>query len=128
MVTFFKIIILAIIQGVTEWLPVSSSGHLVIFQELLGIQVPISFDIGLHLRSVFALALYFRATIVSRLRKANPLNSSSEEKQVILYLVLSGISTTIMVLILNDVIRVVFTDLRAVGLGLFVTGLLLAIS
>jgi undecaprenyl-diphosphatase len=128
MVSFLEIIVLAIIQGVTEWLPISSSGHLVIFQELQGIQVPVSFDIGLHLGSVLAWALYFRTKILARIRKGNPLHLSGTEKQLILYLVLSGISTAIIVLVLNDVIRGVFTDLRAVGLGLFVTGLLLAIS
>jgi undecaprenyl-diphosphatase len=128
MVTFLEIVVLAIIQGITEWLPLSSSGHLVIFQELLGIQVPVSFDIGLHLGSILALALYFRTKIVARIRKGNPLHSNVKEKQLILHLVLSGISTVIIVLVLNEFIRVVFTDLRAVGLGLFVTGLLLAVS
>ena len=38
-------IILGVIQGITEWLPISSSGHLVIFENLFGVSPPILFDI-----------------------------------------------------------------------------------
>jgi undecaprenyl-diphosphatase len=127
-VTLLDIIILAIIQGVTEWLPISSSGHLVIFQELRSIQVPIGFDISLHLGSIFALIIYFRQNIVARIRQRNLRFSSQQSKQYLCYLVLSGISTGIVVFALNDVIRLVFTNLRAVGLGLLVTALFLGVS
>ena len=128
MVTLLDIIVLAIIQGITEWLPISSSGHLVIFQELRGIQIPVSFDIGLHLGSIFALGLYFRRIILARIRQRNLWFLNLKEKQLASHLVFSGIFTVIVVVTLNDVIRIVFTDLRAVGLGLLVTALFLSIS
>lgn len=128
MVTLLDGIILAIIQGITEWLPISSSGHLVIFQELRSIQVPIGFDIVLHLGSFFALGLYFRRIILARIRQRNLWFSSQQEKLLALYLVLSGVSTVIVVLFLNEVIRIVFSDLHAVGLGLLVTALFLSVS
>lgn len=56
-------IILGIIQGLTEWLPISSSGHLVIAQELFGITAPASFDIAVMLGTVVALIIYFRYRI-----------------------------------------------------------------
>jgi undecaprenyl-diphosphatase len=127
-VTLLDIIILAIIQGVTEWLPISSSGHLVIFQELHRLQVPVGFDISLHLGSIFALGLYFRRSIVVRIRQRNLWFSSQQETLLAGYLVLSGVSTVIVVVALNDLIRLVFTDLRAVGLGLLVTALFLAVT
>jgi len=112
MVTLLDGIILAIIQGITEWLPISSSGHLVIFQELRSIQVPIGFDIVLHLGSFFALGLYFRRIILAKIRQRNLWFSSQQEKLLALYLVLSGVSTVIVVLFLNEVIRIVFSDLH----------------
>jgi undecaprenyl-diphosphatase len=128
MVTLLDIIILAIIQGITEWLPISSSGHLVMFQEVRGIQVSVGFDIGLHVGSIFALGLYFRRMILARIRERNLWFSSQQDKQLALYLILSGVSTVIVVFVLNDVIRFVFTDVRAVGLGLLVTALFLGVS
>jgi len=54
-------IILGIVQGVTEFIPVSSSGHLVLVREFLGWEDPgISFDIALHCGTLFALLFYFR--------------------------------------------------------------------
>ena len=128
MVTVLDIIVLAIIQGITEWLPISSSGHLVIFQELRGIQVPVSFNIGLHLGSIFALGLHFRRIILLRLRQRNLWFSNRSEEQLVLYLVLSGVSTVIVIFTLNDFIRIVFTELRLLGLGLLVTSLFLGVS
>ena len=54
-------IILGIVQGFTEWLPISSSGHLVIVQSLLGITVPAAFDIVIMAGTIMALIIYFPA-------------------------------------------------------------------
>ena len=58
-------IILGIVQGFTEWLPISSSGHLVIIQSLLGISVPAAFDIVIMAGTIIALLIYFRQTLLS---------------------------------------------------------------
>ena len=58
-------IILGIVQGFTEWLPISSSGHLVIIQSLLGISVPAAFDIVIMAGTIIALLIYFRQTLIS---------------------------------------------------------------
>ena len=54
-------IVLGIIQGLTEFLPVSSSGHLVIFQYLFGLKEPeLFFDICVHLGTLMAVIIVFR--------------------------------------------------------------------
>ena len=55
-------LVLGIIQGITEWLPVSSSGHLVIGQELLGLPAGenLLFDLMVHMGTVLAVCTYFR--------------------------------------------------------------------
>jgi undecaprenyl-diphosphatase len=57
-------ILLGLIQGLTEWLPVSSSGHLVIAQTLLGLSVPAEFDIVIMAGTTLAILLYFRARLL----------------------------------------------------------------
>lgn len=62
-------IILGIVQGLTEFLPVSSSGHLVIVQQLLGIDAPgVSLEIVLHAGTLLAVCLFFAPDILRFLR------------------------------------------------------------
>lgn len=63
--TVFQSIVLGLIQGIAEFLPISSSGHLKIAQELFGLcDVPVLFDVFLHLATLLAVVLYFRKVIV----------------------------------------------------------------
>ena len=62
--TLFEIIILAIIQGVTEFLPISSSGHLLLPAELFGWEAQgLAFDVAVHVGSLLAVMIYFRKEI-----------------------------------------------------------------
>ncbi len=68
-----KPIILGIIQGLTEFLPVSSSGHLVLFESLLHYNFPgISFEIVLHLATLFAVLFYFNKKLLIFVRTDIP--------------------------------------------------------
>lgn len=56
-----KLLLLGILQGLTEFLPVSSSGHLAIFQNLAGFETPpLGFDLALHVATLLATMLFFR--------------------------------------------------------------------
>ncbi|MCB9802774.1 undecaprenyl-diphosphate phosphatase [Candidatus Nomurabacteria bacterium] len=58
--TIFQSIILGLVQGIAEWLPISSSGHLVLFEHWLGLVVNVEFDIFLHLASLIVVLVFFR--------------------------------------------------------------------
>ncbi|MCC2616424.1 undecaprenyl-diphosphate phosphatase [Aestuariibacter halophilus] len=63
--TLFEIIILAIIQGLTEFLPISSSAHLILPSELLGWDNQgLAFDVAVHVGSLLAVMIYFREEII----------------------------------------------------------------
>ena len=61
--TTFQLVILAIVQGITEFLPISSSGHLILLHEFgaTPAEDPIAIDVAVHLGSILAVCLYFRA-------------------------------------------------------------------
>lgn len=62
--TLFEIIILAIIQGLTEFLPISSSAHLILPAEVLGWKNQgLAFDVAVHVGSLLAVMIYFRVDI-----------------------------------------------------------------
>ncbi len=62
--TLFEIIILAIIQGLTEFLPISSSAHLILPAEILGWRNQgLAFDVAVHVGSLLAVMIYFRQDI-----------------------------------------------------------------
>jgi undecaprenyl-diphosphatase len=64
MMTWFEIIILAIIQGITEFLPISSSAHLILPAEILGWRNQgLAFDVAVHVGSLLAVIIYFRSDI-----------------------------------------------------------------
>ena len=70
MVSLVQAIILSIIQGITEWFPVSSSGHLALMQYFFGFQ-DLPFDVFLHFASIFAIVIIFWKDIIEILRQKN---------------------------------------------------------
>ena len=60
-------IIIGIVQGLTEFLPVSSSAHLVFIQNILGVESSLAFDIFLHLGTLIAVLWFFRADVYKML-------------------------------------------------------------
>ena len=62
--TLFQLLIVAIIQGVTEFLPVSSSGHLILLPALTGTpDQGLAIDVAVHVGTLLAVVLYFRADV-----------------------------------------------------------------
>ncbi len=61
-------IIIGIVQGLTEFLPVSSSAHLIFAQNALGVESSLAFDVFLHLGSLIAVLWFFRADIIKMIQ------------------------------------------------------------
>lgn len=65
---WFQVLVLAVLQGFTEFLPISSSGHLVLPKELLGWQDQgLAFDVAVHVGSLSAVLIYFRKDVMQLL-------------------------------------------------------------
>lgn len=63
--TIYEIIILALIQGLTEFLPISSSAHLILPEQLLGWRSQgLAFDVAVHVGSLLAVMIYFRQDVI----------------------------------------------------------------
>jgi undecaprenyl-diphosphatase len=130
--SFFEAIILGIIQGLTEFLPVSSSGHLELGKALLGDtsipQESMMFTVVVHLATALATLLVYRKEvrrIVAGLFKFN----NNEEFQFSLKIVISMIpAAAIGVLFADEMERLFDRQILLVGMMLWVTGLLLIVA
>ena len=120
--SYFDAIILGIVQGLTEFLPVSSSGHLVLVQELLGINQPgIAFELVLHLGTLIAVFVYFRAAIW-RLSLAACGKGSTDDRKMILWLIIGTIPAGVLGIALKDFFEQAFASPVSTSWELIITG------
>jgi len=106
-------ILLGIIQGLTEFLPVSSSGHLVIFQSFLNIPNSLAFDTVVHLATALAVIAYFWKDI---------LNLFAKDIKMLGLILVAGIFTAVIGLSFKDYFEAMFSSLDSVGFFLVLTG------
>lgn len=113
--------VLGLIQGLTEFLPVSSSGHLVLFQHLLGVQQSgLLFEVMVHFGTVVAVVFAFWSDIVTLIRRP--------WHKLTLLIVVGMIPTGLMGVLLEPVFQSAFDSVAVVGVALLVTGVLLWIA
>jgi len=130
---------LGALQGITEFLPISSSGHLVLAQHLLGFQESqLFFDIAVHVGTLMAVFVVFRGDLALMLRgcfraigqatssQATPFSSGLDSGVKMALMILVGsIPTALVGLLLRDVFARFFASPAIVALGLWSTGFLL---
>lgn len=125
-------IFLGIVQGITEFLPVSSSGHLVLFETLFGFDAEspemLLFDLAAHVGTVVAVLIVFRKPLCRFLKHPGSLGGDESDgsgalslTHVILMIVAANVATVALVLPLKKL----FTDARG---SLFVVGLMWAVT
>lgn len=146
---FFQAIFLGLIQGLTEFFPVSSSGHLAIAQYYLkGFRQPgLLFDVAVHLGTLFALIIYFRREIWALLLSLKPGNAQNttpesglsdkselfslfgqQPRQFLLKLILASLPTAVVGYLLKGLAIQAFQSVTTVAFLLVVTGLVVFLA
>jgi len=128
MVDFLGALLLGIVQGVTEWLPVSSSGHLVLFQQFLGLDAGVSFDIMLHLSTLCVVLLAFRKDLCAVLLALIRRDFESKEGRMGLFIIIASIVGGAVALLFERYIAFMFRSTLVVGCALFIMGFILLSS
>lgn len=133
--------IVGLVQGLTEFLPVSSSAHLIFIQHLLGLSdASVGFDVLLHVGTLVAVFVYFFKDIVlmiyafflslGDLFKGRFLEGIKEEpyKKLAWLVIIATIPVGVVGLLFNDAVTAMFTGITIPAFFLLITGVLLYVS
>jgi len=133
--TIFNAFILGLVQGLTEFLPVSSSGHLAIFDRLLGINDSnVAFAVLLHLATLISVSFIYYRDILELVREffgmifdlfRGKFNIRSPYRKLLILLIVATIPAAVLGLLLNDWFDTFMANLLLVGCMLLLTCLLM---
>ena len=130
--TIFQSIILGIVQGLTEFLPVSSSAHLNIFPWMFGWEsIPDSFDIALHFGTLLALCIYFFKDWIKLITsgyKQVVNKEKSVEGRLFWYIVIATIPTGLVSILLDKFSEEYLSGMAPIAIALIVMGIILYIA
>ena len=120
--TLWEALVLGVVQGLTEFFPVSSSGHLVITEELLGLAVPgIAFDVALHVATLISVLFVYRARI-ARLARGMFTRGEDSSWPFLLKLALASVPAAVVGIAFKDWFEARFDDSLVAGTMILVTG------
>lgn len=120
-------ILLAVIQGISEWFPISSSGHIVLFSKFFDFANSISFDVALHFGTLMAVFVYFGQDIVNIIEDILKGKWQSENSKLGFMIIIASIPAAIAGFLLKSVFESAFSSLLVVFFGFAITSLLLFI-
>jgi len=128
--TVLQALVLGIVQGLGEFLPISSSAHLVLTPWVFGWPDPgLAFDVALHIGTLAAVLWYFRAEWVKLTQSGVALlrtrRADTEEKRRLLYIVVATIPAALAGLVLEDYAESTFRSPTLIALTLIVMGIVL---
>lgn len=129
----FEIIILGIVQGIAEFLPISSSAHLIIFRDVFGIgsrlineDIAMSFDIALHLGTLLAIGIYFFKDFLKMLISGFTKGVKEAEGRMLWYIVAATIPAAIVGVLFEDIFEEFFRkQFILIALALILMGILI---
>lgn len=120
MIDIIKSIILGIIQGLTEFLPISSSGHLILGQHFLNFEMPgVSFEVMLHLGTLFAVIIFFHKDILEIIGAFFTVKNDkvyAEKRKVGLLLLVATFVTGVLYFFFKDIIENIFDTQKTLNL------------
>ena len=133
---FLGVIILAIIQGISEFLPISSSAHLIIFRDLFGIgkdavfgDLELIFDIALHFGTLLAVAIYFFKDFWNMVLSGLTKGVKTKEGKTFWFIVVATIPAAIVGVLFEDIIEdMIRSNFIIIGLALIIMGIIIYLT
>jgi len=125
--TYLEAFYLAVIQGLTEFLPISSSAHLILLSEYLGSDQNLFYDVSLHLGTLIAVCIYFKDDLKEIIASIFKDRSPSNNK-LLMQLIISSLPTLILGFILVDLIDSFLRTSAIIAITTIVFGVVLFVA
>jgi len=110
-------IISGVVQGITEFFPISSSGHLVLLHNMFGFKEEmLAFDVFLHFGTILSVVIFFRKDIIDMFRK---------DTRLLKFIIIASVPTFIIGILFKDIVENFFSMPSVVGCSLIATGVFL---
>ncbi len=139
--TYFQAIILGLAQGLSEFLPISSSGHLALLQYFFGISAEnvLPFAVLLHLGTLVSVFIIYWKDIVELVKELGAVIkdlftgkglriNANPTRRLGFMIIVATIPTAVIGLVFNDLFSALYLSLAAIGTGLLITGTILFIA
>ena len=132
-VDIIQSLILGIVQGITEWLPISSSGHLALTQLIFNIRVPVFFDLILHIGTLAGLVGFYRTDLSKIFRsliypRSMEIGEVKEYRNLLMLIIIGTIPTAIIAFGLKSLFEFSFYDFFLLSIGFFISGVFIFIT
>lgn len=142
MLKTIKTIVIGIVQGLTEFLPVSSSGHIRIFKEIFGLsETGLAFDVLLHFGTLIAVCTFYKKDVAALIvecaylagdifsfDKKRIFNRERPYRILLIMIIITTIPTAVAGFLFEDLFDTVFSSLTVVGVALIISALLICIA
>lgn len=124
--SIIQAIILGLVQGLTEFIPVSSSGHLVAFHQLFGSSTnDLTFDIALHVGTLAALIIYFHKDIMMLIKG---FFGKTQHTRLVWFIVLATIPASVLGFLFSSKAETAFRSLELVALNMLIFGVIMLLA
>lgn len=132
-IDIFQAIILGIVQGLTEWLPISSSGHLALVQIAMDLEVPVFYDAILHIGTLAGVVAIYKKDIAGIMKSIFAPSKKIDGKYpqgrtMLWFIILGSIPTGIIGITFRSFFEYSFYDPFSISIGFIVTGVLVLIT
>ncbi len=130
-----EILILGFVQGIAEFLPISSSAHLIIFRDIFGIgsgmsaNMDLTFDIALHFGTLLAIGVFFFKDFIKMIQKGFTKGVKDDDGKILWYLVAATIPAAIVGVLFEETIEnVVRSNYVVIAIALAVMGIIIYLA
>lgn len=130
-----EILILGFVQGIAEFLPISSSAHLIIFRDIFGIgsgmsaNMNLTFDIALHFGTLLAIGVFFFKDFIKMIQKGFTKGVKDDDGRILWYLVAATIPAAIVGVLFEEAIEnVVRSNYVVIAIALAVMGIIIYLA